>query len=143
MPSSRCPRCQIEGGHTPECARESLADDIEMLDAEEFAGESTDKTILPADFGDDKTPTAPLGTCWRRCGINAVTVVAQPPGSSHQAAAYTECVAARSWAYCAVTLFLRLGKHELYVGPDRRTAKRIPFDPERRRLPPVPPREDD
>lgn len=94
-------------------------------------------------MGDEKTPTQPPGSCFRRCGVGAVSIVAPQPGSSYEAKRLPTCIDGGHWGWCAVGLFIRLGDHELYLGPDRRESPRIPYDVDRRRRPALPPRQDD
>jgi len=95
---------------------------------------------MTAEFDAEQTPTrATVGTCWRCWAIQPVTIVAPPPASAHEAARYTTCVEGRggAWAFCGVRMVMRLGEHELYVGPDRRVMRpAIPPLVERRRVPP-------
>ena len=93
----------------------------------------------------DKTPVGPPGSCWRCERIDAVFIVAPAPGSRYEAERLPTCICTKDWSWCAVTFFLRLGKHDFYLGPNRRENPReVPADPNRRRLPPpFPPRQDD
>lgn len=99
---------------------------------------------MTADFDRERTPTAPPESCWRCKRIQAVSIVAPAPGSVYEAKRLPTCIVCHSldWAICAVTFFLRLGKFEIYFGPDRRESARVPFDLDRRR-PQLPPRQDD
>lgn len=100
---------------------------------------------MTADFDREQTPVPRAGTCFRaECSIDAVEIVAPAPGSVYEAKRLPTCISSKrgGWALCASTCFLRLGDFELYFGPDRREAQRIPFDVERRR-PQLPPRQDD
>lgn len=108
-----------------------------------------DKTIeIVAPFDDQQTPrSGRVGVCWRCKMIVPVTIIAPPPGSHHEAMHILDvhrealqiptCVASRGggWALCAVRFILRLGGFELYFGPERRVATKLP-PLERRALPP-------
>jgi len=101
-----------------------------------------DPVDMTADYDREQTPTAPPGSCFRRCGVSAVTIVAPAPGSRYEAERLPTCIDGGKWAWCGVGRYLRLGAFELYLGPDRRESPRIPFDLDRRR-PTIPPRQDD
>lgn len=98
---------------------------------------------MTADFDREQTPTAKPGTCFRKCGFDAVPVKVPVPGSRYEVERIPICIAGTGFDWCPAHGFVRFGTVEFYLGPDRREAKRIPFDTERRRVPVVPPREDD
>lgn len=105
------------------------------------------KTVeMTADFDREQTPAGrTVGTCWRCWVIKPVVIVSPPPGSYHEALRFTTCIESRDgrWSFCGVRLVLRLGEFEIYLGPDRRVAKLLAPLEERRRPPPLPPRDDD
>ena len=102
-----------------------------------FEDEPTDPDSTPVPVAD--------GTCFRApsCSLDAVEIVAPAPGSIYEAKRLPTCISSKKgdWAVCASTFFLRLGRHDLYFGPDRRGAPR-PYKGDRRQ-PAIPPRQDD
>lgn len=95
---------------------------------------------LEGTFDAEQTPTKldDPGSCWKCWRIMPVQIVAPHPGSSHEALRYQTCIASAGggWAICAVTMVLRLGTFELYIGPDRRVTRLPPPSGERRRFAP-------
>jgi hypothetical protein len=104
---------------------------------------SDDLLEEPFEEDGDQTPTSAPSTCFRKCGVDAVVIDAPAPTSTFEVGRLPTCIASKrgDWALCAVSFWIRLGGHEFYFGPDRRTTMRD-VGVERRR-PPIPPRQDD
>jgi hypothetical protein len=111
----------------------------------EYVLEYDDVHELP--FADEQTPTQleTPGACWLCWAIMPVQIVSPAPGSSHEAMRFHTCIASAGgfWSWCASKMVLRIGQHELYLGPERRIQRLPPPSAERRRFPKLTPREDD
>lgn len=81
----------------------------------------------------DKTPEQPPGDCFRACGVSAVEIIAPAPATLFEVLRLPTCISSkrRGWAWCGVSFYLLLGKHEIYLGPDRRKESR-PYENDRR-----------
>ncbi len=109
------------------------------LDPFEDVPTETDGESLPGDdmleeLPGDKTPEQPPGDCFRACGVSAVEIVAPAPATLFEVLRLPTCISSRrrGWAWCGVGFYLRLGAHEIYLGPDRRKESR-PYENERRK----------
>ena len=88
---------------------------------------------LTEEIPGDKTPDQPPGDCFRACGVSAVEIVAPAPATLFEVLRLPTCISSKrhGWAWCGVGFYLRLGKHEIYLGPDRRKESR-PYETGRR-----------
>jgi len=87
----------------------------------------------------EPTPIQPPGDCFRACGVSAVEIVAPAPATLFEVLRLPTCISSkrRDWAWCGASFYLKLGKHEIYLGPDRRKESR-PYENDRRRPPKEP-----